>query len=88
MHGMHVDNLIADSIVMVHEVIKIRKAELLSMQLQLDTESGKARKTIILSHWCEGLHAALSAVLDNYIARAPLLREEGEEGPSGKGHHF
>ena len=39
---------------------------------------------ILLTRWCEGLHAALSAVLDNYGAMAPLLKEElkSKKGPA------
>ena len=53
-----------------------RKAELFSMQLTLDNETAQSLKVILLTRWCEGLHAALLAVLDNYRVMAPLLKEE------------
>ena len=55
---------------------KFLKAELLSVQLQSDSESCKSLKTIISNRWCEGLHAALSAVLDHYVVIGHLFTDE------------
>ena len=84
-HGMRVDTYVNDCIESVWKVVKLfRKAKLLSMQLALDNEASQSSKVIILTCWCEGLHAALSAVLDNYRAMAPLLKEElkSKKGPA------
>ena len=84
-HGMRVDTYVNDCIESVRKVVKLfREAELLSMQLALDNEASQSLKVILLTRWCEGLHAALSAVLDNYRAMAPLLKEElkSKKGPA------
>ena len=60
----------------VRLVVKtFRKKELLSMQLKIDHEAGQSLKVIHPGRWSEGLFQALSAILDNYAAMAPLLRE-------------
>ena len=60
-----------------------RKQELLSMQLAIDSNGTKSLKVIHPGRWSEGIWKSLTAITENYVPMAPLVRQLVEKRKGG-----
>ena len=85
-HGMRVREYIKDAPTVLRTVIKaFRKSELMTVLMELESQHTYSLK-VHEGRWCEGLCAAIGAVLQNYAAMSPhikdLLKKKDDAGPA------